>query len=215
MVLVLRPCEPRKGIPGELVEPGFLEIIFKLKIHSMKKYIFLFMMFFALSLNLTATEPPQDATQQANPDDTVTIAIASNVPDSLLVVINGDSVFIPTKDGVEAAKIVQRVIEGNKGNWPTSPLAWVMWVLAFAFSATGIALMGNLKSIYNFLRIFLRETLHVVAFIAGAVSAGLTFLLGNGVFDWQTFATLWGGLSFLAVYVYERWIKKSPETVKK
>lgn len=164
-----------------------------------------------IALNLGATEPPQTIPEETRVDTT---AEKPKLPETIWVVIDGDSIGIPTKDGQIAVETVKEIIEENKGNWPTSILGWVTLVLGILFSARGTVFMTSARGIYNFLKTFLRKTLHVVAFVAGAASAGVTFLIGRGEFDWQMFTTLWGITSFLGVYIYETWIKKPAEPVK-
>lgn len=140
--------------------------------------------------------------------DTTTAQVQPELPEILWVVIDGDSVGIPTTDAKIAAETVKEIIRENQGNWPKNVLGWVTLVLGIIFSARGTVFITSGKNIYAFLKVFLRKTLNIVAFVAGILSAGIVFLLGKGSFDWQTFATIWGITSFLGVYIYETWIKK-------
>ncbi len=171
-------------------------------------------LFFALfTFYLSAQDLAKPTVPQDKPD-TVSINGVPVIPDSICTTVMDERICLPTKDGKEAGAIIEDLIAKNKGNWPKTPLGWVMWIIAFVLTPAGVAFAGNVKAIYNFLRVFLRKTLHVVAFIAGLAAAGITFALGRGEFDWQMFATLWGIFSFVAVYVYESWIKKTPEPKK-
>lgn len=185
----------------------------------MKNYIFLFTMFF-LSLNLTATEPPQDTSQQktelpTTPKLEVTTRDSSEVPDSICVTTKTGIVCVPTGDAKILIDLITEIAGENKGNWPKTILGWITLLVGIAFSVRGTIAITAAKRIYAFLKVFLRSTLNIVAFGAGAVSTGITFLLGRGEFDWTIFGILWPSLAFLSVYVYEAFFKKpEPEKTK-
>lgn len=181
----------------------------------MKRLFLITFLFVALSGSgvLSAQEAVDsipDAEQAAQPE-----AVTKEVPETLWVVINGDSVGIPTTDAKLAADTVKEIIKENEGNWPKTVLGWVTLVLGIIFSARGTVLITSGRKIYAFLKVFLRKTLNIVAFISGVASAGVTLLIGKGSFEWQMFSTIWGITAFLGVYIYETWIKKpDPVTVK-
>lgn len=147
--------------------------------------------------------------------------LPAQIPDSLCVNIEGEALCFPTGDGQAAGEIIKGFVEKNKGQWPDDVLGWILLLGGFLLSARGTALLSNATRIYYFLRGILKKTLHVVAFVAGVFSAGITFLFGTFTgkgFDIAVFVTLWPVVSFGAVYIYENWIKKDdfidPETVK-
>lgn len=177
----------------------------------MKRLFLIATLFASLAWNTgqAIAQAPVDSVKQ------VREAAAPKVPEILWVVVDGDSVGIPTNDAQIAADTVKEIIRENKGNWPKSVLGWITLVLGIIFSARGTVFITSGKKIYEFLKIFLRKTLNIVAFIAGIASAGVTLLVGKGSFDWQTFTTIWGITSFLGVYIYETWVKKpKPERTK-
>ena len=170
----------------------------------------------------TLTKPTNEqATVQASdtaitelpttPPQAVTTRDSSAIPDSICVDTKSGLICVPTGDTQILIDIVTQIAAENKGNWPTTILGWVTLVLGIAFSARGGVAITAAKKVYAVLKVFLRSTLNIVAFIAGAIAAGATFLLGKGQFDLQTFSTIWGITAFLLVYIYETWIKK-PET---
>lgn len=178
---------------------------------NMKK-TFLIAILFVTSLawntGQVIAQVPVDSVEQAE-------AVATEVPEILWVVIDGDSVGIPTTDAKLAAETVKEIIRENKGNWPKSVLGWITLILGIIFSARGTVFITSGRKIYAFLKVFLRKTLNIVAFISGVASAGVTLLIGKGSFEWQMFSTIWGITAFLGVYIYETWIKKpDPVTVK-
>lgn len=174
----------------------------------MKKTIF-----FAIAVLLTFTafsQVPSEISSDSTVRDSVT-----KIPETLWVVINGDSIGIPTTDAKIAAETVKEIIKENDGNWPKTVLGWVTLVLGIIFSARGTVFITSGKRIYAFLKSFLKKTLNIVAFVAGMASAGITFLVGRGSFDWQVFMTVWGIVAFIGVYIYETWIKKPEPGVAK
>jgi len=156
---------------------------------------------------LQETTVPEKVTQ--TPQAATVAKDTSAVPDTLCVLLRGDTICLPTNDAVQAVEIIKELVTENKDTLPTNPIGWIMLIVGVFFSARGTVLVTAGKGMYNFLKPFLRKTLNIVAFIAGILSAGITFLLGKGAFDWQTFATIWGITSFLAVYIWET-IKPKP-----
>lgn len=180
----------------------------------MKKRIVFLSLFFALSFFAFGQEA-EDVQLAADTTETVE-SEAGGVPDPLCVVVDNQQVCFPTNDAEQAAAIIREFVEGKKGNWPKNIWGIITMVVGFLLSAQGTALLSNATRVYYFLREFLRKTLHVVAFVAGVFAAGVSFVIGaisGDGFSWQVFTVAWPSVSFLAVYVYETFIKKdAPET---
>ncbi len=169
-----------------------------------------------LAVSVFATNPPQ----KAPVPDTALVQLASDtvlevsaVPDSVCVTVNDAVVCVPTKDGAEAGRILQDFIESQKGHWPKDVWGIILLIGGFLLSAQGAMFLSNATKVYRFLKIFLRETLHVVIFISMLFAGAVTFLVGyfqgKGVyFDWQIFAVLLPTIALGAVYIYERRLKK-------
>ena len=169
------------------------------------KKTFLITMLFALSLNLTATEPPQDSAKpEAAPQP-------DSLPDKVCIMLEDSLICLPTRDGKEATEIITAFVKENKSNWPKNLFGWIGLLVAFSLSAPGIALISKGKNIYAFLKVFLRSKLNVVAFIAALASALLTSLFGllasNTGFDWSMFGTIWGLAAFAAIKAYHKWFE--------
>jgi hypothetical protein len=180
------------------------------------KFIFLFVALFIGSTTFAQKVAPPKTVEQKQVPEKVTVApavakvdTAASIPDTICVTVRGDTICLPTNDAVQAVEIIKELVTENKDTLPTNPIGWIMLVVGVFFSARGTVLVTAGKGMYNFLKPFLRKTLNIVAFVAGILSAGITFLLGKGAFDWQTFATIWGITSFLAVYIWET-IKPEP-----
>lgn len=145
----------------------------------------------------------------------VTSRDSSEIPDSVCVQTKSGLICIPTGDTKALIDILMDVANENKGNWPTTLFGWITLIVGLAFSVRGTIALTAAKRIYAFLKVFLRSTLNIVAFAAGGLATGVTFLLGKGEFDWNTFGILWPSLAFVAVYVYEAKFKKpDPEPEK-
>lgn len=173
-------------------------------------------LFFILAFSTFATKPPQ----KAPVPDTALVQLASDtvqqvtsIPDSICVTVNDAVVCVPTKDGAEAGRILQDFIESQKGHWPKDVWGIILLIGGFLLSAQGAMFLSNATKVYRFLKIFLRETLHVVVFISMVFAAAITFLVGyfqgkGFSFDWQIFAVLSPTIALGAVYIYERRLKK-------
>ncbi len=174
-------------------------------------------LFFSLSaMLLMATNPPQKAPLP----DTALVELATDtsqevaaIPDSVCVTVNDAIVCVPTRDGAEAGRILQEFIESQKGHWPKDIWGIILLIGGFLLSAQGAMFLSNATKVYRFLKIFLRETLHVVVFISMVFAAAITFLVGyfqgkGFAFDWQIFAVLSPTIALGAVYIYERRLKK-------
>lgn len=200
----------------------------------MKKLVFIFALILSLATwmgaqgaqNAPAQSKPQtsvpanekvstsETAQNGLPEAVQGVVDTSDIPDTICVDTKAGVVCLPSTDTAKLIELVKDVAAENKGNWPTSVLGWLTLLAGIAFSTRGTIALTAAKKVYLFLKVFLRSTLNIVAFIAGAVSAGATFLMGNGEFDWQIFTTLWGALAFLAVYVYEaKFKKKTPAKI--
>jgi hypothetical protein len=193
----------------------------------MKKYLFFITMFAVLSLDLSAKEPPKTTkTEQAAtpeiglPQAALAEALAdsTSIPDSICILVNGQNVCLPIKDTAKAGEILKEFIEGQKGNWPKDLWGILVLIVGFLLSGKGTMFLSNATKVYKFLKIFLRETLNVVIFIAVAFSASLTllvgFLSGKGfAFDWQIFSVLSPMVALLAIYIYERKKKKDSKNL--
>lgn len=140
-----------------------------------------------------------------------TVQVKSEVPDSLCVTIKDERVCFPTKDAQETEKLIAQFIEENDGKWPTTAVGWIVLILGTIAGGRYVAVWSNATKIYYFLKEFLKETLHVVAFVSGIIAAGLTFLVGlftKELFAWSVFMMVWPWAALISVYVYEKWIKK-------
>ena len=134
-------------------------------------------------------------------------SVVANIPDSFLMVIGQDSFYFPIKDGRIIVDTVKEIRDENKGSWPTSPLGWLNLVILIALGGKATQIFTSGKNIYKFLKPIFQHTLGIVAFAATAISTGLTFVVGNGVFDYTMFLGISGWMGFIAIFVYERWIK--------
>lgn len=168
----------------------------------MKKLLFLFLITFLVNLDIDAQKKPV-STVSVDTVQVDTVAI-----DSLCVVIEGDKVCVPTGDAVAAGQALMDFIATREGNLPKSPWGWVLFVLEFLTGATGVIFMARTKKVVAFLKVFFRKKINIVIFIAGLVAAGITLLLGKGMFDSTTFVGIWGIAGLLAVGGYENFVKK-------
>lgn len=169
----------------------------------MKKIIFL--SFFLLTLFPAFAQEPDDISV-----DTTEVA-AETVPDSLCVTLDGSVICFPTGEAVESAAIIKQLVDDNKGNWPTTVWGFVMLVGGFLLSAPGAALLVNMNKVYQSLKVIFRDTLAIVAAVAGALATGVSFLVGlitGSGFTWDIFMVVWGPIAFGSVVFYERVLKK-------
>lgn len=167
----------------------------------------------ALSLCITFAYAPLKAQQPtAEPAaDGTTIVTPSAIPDTACIVLSGERVCFITTDGKAAVEIVQQFFRQNSGSWPKTFVGWLTLFASFIFSASGTALLVNVKRVYEMLKPIFRKTLHIVALVAMAFSYGSTYLIGlvtKDGFNPNVFAVLSMLSSFGAVYIYETWIKK-------
>jgi hypothetical protein len=63
-----------------------------------------------------------------------TVAVETQVPDSLCVTVKGDRICLPTKDAVEVERIISEFVKEQNGQWPKNALGWVLLIFGFITS---------------------------------------------------------------------------------
>ena len=180
----------------------------KRKFLSMKNL--LFNLFLVLSLqfgsNAIISQEATNISTEVSPK-----VLQVQVPDSLCVTINDERVCFPTKDVKETEELISQFIKENEGSWPTSLAGWLILILGTIVGGRYAAVWSNATKVFYFLKGFLKETLHVVAFVSGLIAVGLTFLIGvftKELFAWDIFGMVWPWTALVSIYVYEKWLKK-------
>ena len=139
---------------------------------------------------------------------------SDSIPNELCATVKDTVICVPLADAKNLGKIISDFLKENEGNWPTSTMGWIMLIIGLITSGVATSFSSNATKIYYFLKVFLRNTLHVVYFLAGVFSALVTFLVGLTsdtveVFSWNLFTTIWPLSIVVAIYIYDRFIKKS------
>lgn len=137
----------------------------------------------------------------------------NEVPDSFFVQSGDSLLYVPVKDGVIIFENVKSFVDENKGNWPKSLAGWIFLIVSTLMGAKGTQIIASGRKIYWALKPFVNNPLGLVALTSLVVSALVTYLVGaaflDGVFSFGVLGSVSGLVSFGAIYIYERFIKKS------
>lgn len=180
----------------------------KRKFLSMKNLLFnvFWVLFLQFVSNVIISQEATNISTDVHPK-----VLQVQVPDSLCVTINDKRVCFPTKDVKETEQLISQFIKENEGSWPTSLAGWLILIFGTIVGGRYAAVWSNATKVFYFLKGFLKETLHVVAFVSGVIAVGVTFLIGvftKELFAWDIFSMIWPWTAFVSIYFYEKWLKK-------
>lgn len=139
------------------------------------------------------------------------------IPDTLQFVIDGQTLSYPIKDGKIIIDGAIQFYKENKGNWPKDAKSWLALLFTLAAGGKLTQYIVSAKRVIATLKPLFKKTIYVVGFVALVLSIGATYLWGiiNGDkgFDQTVYAFISTAFGFLAVLIYENWIKpKQTET---
>lgn len=169
----------------------------------MKKIIFLFAF-----LVTFVYSPMAQPTYEPEPTTTV---VADVPPDVIPVVVGTDTFLLPAKDVRVVIDTIKSFERENHGNWPTTALGWIGLVAAAILGGKFTQAFTSAKVVYNFLKPLLKNTLFIVALVAGGVSAAISYglsYLSGGEFNYVQFSLIWSVCINIGVFIYEKWVKK-------
>lgn len=147
--------------------------------------------------------------------DSVQVQLEKVIPDSFPLIVDGITYWLPVKDGKIIYNEIDTFIQENKGNWPTDTLGWINLIVLAVVGGKFTQAFVSARRIYEFLKPKLGDTLFIVGLVSLAVAFGITMLVGGGAFDYKMFVGVSGWTGFIAVFIYEKWIKKdSPEEMQ-
>ena len=148
----------------------------------------------------------------------ITVCVYAQVPDTLTFELDGQVVKIAAKDVKDLVATTTGVIKENEGSWPTTLAGWALLIFSFLVSARGAIFITQARKVGAiFIKLFGKATqpLNTLVLISGALSTGLTFLIGKGTFNPQFFVTSLGIIFGASVYIYERFLKPKKTKIGK
>lgn len=144
----------------------------------------------------------------------------NSLPDSIPLVVGGDTVgYFPKKDAVIVIDEINGFVKENDGNWPKT----LMGIIALIFSTIAggkfTQLIVSGKRFYSGLKPVFGSKLGVVGFISLILTSVLTVVLtrlidGLWGFNANVFGMISGWAAYVAVFIYDRYVKPKEETIK-
>jgi len=140
-----------------------------------------------------------------------TVQPTVDIPDILPVVVGTDTFLLPAKDVRVILDTIKSFTAEHEGNWPKSIAGWAILLVTTLVGGKLTQAITSAKAVYSWLKPLLKKTLFIVGLASAGVSAGITYglaLLGDGVFDYEQYATVLPWVTLVAIAIYDFFFKK-------